>query len=161
MSDLGIRKVHPTLFLRQALGGGEWWRWPCQNRLQWRARQDSNLRPSAPEADALSAELQARDAAEPGRRRPAAREPRIAATRGPRERRRRRPLGWADAASGTWRSGSRGGPENCRRIRSGSRRSRFVAVPVKGRPAETDRLLPRYKGIYHVGCTDYPNPTYP
>jgi hypothetical protein len=26
----------------------------------WRARQDSNLRPSAPEADALSAELQAR-----------------------------------------------------------------------------------------------------
>ncbi len=28
----------------------------------WRARQDSNLRPSAPEADALSAELQARDA---------------------------------------------------------------------------------------------------
>jgi hypothetical protein len=32
---------------------------------------------------------------------------------------------------------------------------------VKGRPAETDRLLPRYKGIYHVGCTDYPNPTYP
>jgi hypothetical protein len=45
--------------------------------------------------------------------------------------------------------------------RSGSRRSRFVAVPVKGRSAETDRLLPRYKGIYHVGCTDYPNPTYP
>jgi hypothetical protein len=29
-------------------------------RLQWRARQDSNLRPSAPEADALSTELQAR-----------------------------------------------------------------------------------------------------
>jgi hypothetical protein len=27
----------------------------------WRARQDSNLRPSAPEADALSAELQARE----------------------------------------------------------------------------------------------------
>ena len=44
---------------------------------------------------------------------------------------------------------------------SGSRRSRFVAVPVKGRSAEADRLLPRYKGIYHVGCTDYPNPTYP
>jgi hypothetical protein len=60
---------------------------------------------------------------------------------------------------------SPGGParprENRRRIRSGSRRSRFVAVPVKGRPAEADRLLPRYKGIYHVGCTDYPNPTYP
>jgi hypothetical protein len=33
-----------------------------------RARQDSNLRPSAPEADALSAELQARDRA-PVRRR--------------------------------------------------------------------------------------------
>ena len=29
-------------------------------RLQWRARQDLNLRPSAPEADALSTELQAR-----------------------------------------------------------------------------------------------------
>jgi len=32
------------------------------------------------------------------------------------------------------------------------------AVPVKvrrtGRP-------PRAKGIYHVGCTDYPDPTYP
>jgi hypothetical protein len=28
--------------------------------LQERARQDSNLRPSAPEADALSTELQAR-----------------------------------------------------------------------------------------------------
>jgi hypothetical protein len=32
----------------------------CPKRLQWRARQDSNLRPSAPEADALSTELQAR-----------------------------------------------------------------------------------------------------
>ena len=30
-----------------------------------RARQDSNLRPSAPEADALSTELQARDGAYP------------------------------------------------------------------------------------------------
>ena len=30
--------------------------------LYWRARQDSNLRPSAPEADALSTELQARGA---------------------------------------------------------------------------------------------------
>ena len=30
-------------------------------RLLWRARQDSNLRPSAPEADALSTELQARE----------------------------------------------------------------------------------------------------
>src|SRR4051812_40883350 len=30
-------------------------------RLTWRARQDSNLRPSAPEADALSTELQARE----------------------------------------------------------------------------------------------------
>ncbi len=33
----------------------------CRTRLLWRARQDSNLRPSAPEADALSTELQARD----------------------------------------------------------------------------------------------------
>ena len=32
----------------------------CRDSRQWRARQDSNLRPSAPEADALSAELQAR-----------------------------------------------------------------------------------------------------
>src|SRR6187397_2681974 len=32
----------------------------CPKRLNWRARQDSNLRPSAPEADALSTELQAR-----------------------------------------------------------------------------------------------------
>src|SRR3954452_4878767 len=38
------------------------WRWRCPERLQWRARQDSNLRPSAPEADALSTELQAREA---------------------------------------------------------------------------------------------------
>jgi hypothetical protein len=45
------------------------WRWRCQ-MLLWRARQDSNLRPSAPEADALSAELQARDRA-PVRRREA------------------------------------------------------------------------------------------
>ena len=37
------------------------WRWPCPKRLQWRAREDSNLRPSAPEADALSTELQARE----------------------------------------------------------------------------------------------------
>ncbi len=37
------------------------WRWRCPKRLQWRARQDSNLRPSAPEADALSTELQARE----------------------------------------------------------------------------------------------------
>ena len=31
-----------------------------KNKRSWRARQDSNLRPSAPEADALSTELQAR-----------------------------------------------------------------------------------------------------
>jgi hypothetical protein len=35
------------------------WRSRCRRWL-WRARQDSNLRPSAPEADALSTELQAR-----------------------------------------------------------------------------------------------------
>jgi hypothetical protein len=44
------------------------------------------------------------------------------------------------------------------KMRGGSRRSRLTAVPVKvrrtGRP-------PRAKGIYHVGCTDYPDPTYP
>ena len=32
------------------------------------------------------------------------------------------------------------------------------AVPVKAR--RTGRP-PRAKGIYHVGCTDYPDPTYP
>src|SRR5947207_1325222 len=37
------------------------WRSRFPPRMLWRARQDSNLRPSAPEADALSAELQARD----------------------------------------------------------------------------------------------------
>src|SRR5664280_1784091 len=41
----------------------------CQ-RLLWRARQESNLRPSAPEADALSAELQARGRAPSRRREP-------------------------------------------------------------------------------------------
>ena len=38
----------------RAAGHGQIW--------HWRARQDSNLRPSAPEADALSTELQAREA---------------------------------------------------------------------------------------------------
>jgi hypothetical protein len=33
---------------------------PLPRKVAWRARQDSNLRPSAPEADALSTELQAR-----------------------------------------------------------------------------------------------------
>src|SRR5512140_2182293 len=33
---------------------------PSGRGIKWRARQDSNLRPSAPEADALSTELQAR-----------------------------------------------------------------------------------------------------
>ena len=33
---------------------------PAAEEWRWRARQDSNLRPSAPEADALSTELQAR-----------------------------------------------------------------------------------------------------
>jgi hypothetical protein len=30
---------------------------------------------------------------------------------------------------------------------------------LKSPPKRT--LLPRGKGIYHVGCTDYPDPTYP
>jgi hypothetical protein len=45
----------------QALGEPIIRRWRCPKRLKWRARQDSNLRPSAPEADALSTELQARE----------------------------------------------------------------------------------------------------
>ena len=28
-------------------------------------------------------------------------------------------------------------------------------------PDYPDRLLPRCKGIYHAGCTDYPNPNLP
>ena len=44
----------------------------------------------------------------------------------------------------------------------GSRRSseenRLDAVPVKVR---SPGHPPRAKGIYHVGCTDYPDPTYP
>ena len=47
-----------------------------------------------------------------------------------------------------------------RKCRGGSRRSRFDAVPVKVSARERT-LLPRVKGIYHVGCTDYPDPTYP
>src|SRR5215211_6169941 len=43
------------------------WRWRCLRWL-WRARQDSNLRPSAPEADALSTELQARGSSSEERR---------------------------------------------------------------------------------------------
>jgi hypothetical protein len=27
--------------------------------------------------------------------------------------------------------------------------------------ASASGLLPRRKGIYHAGCTGYPNPTYP
>jgi hypothetical protein len=44
------------------------------------------------------------------------------------------------------------------KVRSGSRRSRSVAVPVTTR---RNGCSPRVKGIYHVGCTDYPDPTYP
>jgi hypothetical protein len=40
-----------------------------------------------------------------------------------------------------------------------SEENRSDAVPVNCPPKRT--LLPRYKGIYHVGCTDYPDPTYP
>src|SRR3954447_24377500 len=36
-------------------------RWRCPERLKWRARQDSNLRPLGPEPNALSTELQARE----------------------------------------------------------------------------------------------------
>ena len=63
----GARDEHhePRLFDRihadrQALAGGD--ARACKiEQMFWRARQDSNLRPSAPEADALSAELQARE----------------------------------------------------------------------------------------------------
>ena len=53
----GIGKVPGSPACRPStLVKGKDWR-----ARHWRARQDSNLRPSAPEADALSAELQARD----------------------------------------------------------------------------------------------------
>jgi hypothetical protein len=43
---------------RGTLGvGGSCKALPCQERHQWRLRQDLNLRPLAPEASALSAEL--------------------------------------------------------------------------------------------------------
>ena len=44
------------------------------------------------------------------------------------------------------------------KVRGGSWRTRLDAVPVKAR--RTGRP-PRAKGIYHVGLTDYPDPTYP
>jgi hypothetical protein len=144
------------------------WPWLYRKRLYWRARQDSDLRPSASEADALSTELRARDSAGPVAETTTARDARIAAEPVAMEHWWRRNLGGrVDRQSLTMRPLERDELRRPSRIgrdgesRSGSRRSRFVAVPVKGRPAEADRLLPRYKGIYHVGCTDYPNPTYP
>ena len=44
------------------------------------------------------------------------------------------------------------------KFEAGSRRSRLDAVPVKVRRTGHP---PRAKGIYHVGWTDYPDPTYP
>ena len=39
---------------------------------------------------------------------------------------------------------------------------RGVAFTVPADPAtEVAGLLPRHEGIYHAGCTGYPNPTYP
>jgi len=68
---------------------------------------------------------------------------------------------WATAAVRAWLPSltSRGPRWPGGKVRSGSRRSRSDAVPVKIPPKRM--LLPRVKGIYHVGCTDYPDPTYP
>ena len=42
---------------------------------------------------------------------------------------------------------------------------RLPKEPLRCCPGEGVRRgehdLPRVKGIYHVGCTDYPDPTYP
>jgi hypothetical protein len=47
----------------------------------------------------------------------------------------------------------------------GKRAERLPKEPLRCCPGEGTRtrraLLPRVKGIYHVGCTDYPDPTYP
>jgi len=59
---------------------------------------------------------------------------------------------WLRSSPGSRFEGSAG------KRRSGSRRSRSVAVPVTTRRSGCS---PRVKGIYHVGCTDYPDPTYP
>ena len=48
---------------------------------------------------------------------------------------------------------------------SGLVRRRSAAVPMLSLedhvPDDPDRFLPRCKGIYHAGCTDYPNPNLP
>ena len=54
----GPRVRRPSASHRRRTGTD--WRSHCQ-RLLWRARQDSNLRPLGPEPNALSTELQARD----------------------------------------------------------------------------------------------------
>ena len=50
---VGVRLTQAAYAHRLALALAE--------RLQWRARQDSNLRPLGPEPNALSTELQARE----------------------------------------------------------------------------------------------------
>ena len=52
-------------------------------------------------------------------------------------------------------------PKAGHKERSGSQGNRSGAVPVNSHPPKRERFLPRIKGIYHVGCTDYPDPTYP
>ena len=75
------------------------------------------------------------------------------------------PIGW-----GSWRALAR--PDRPPASTTGDQRR---SVPERPRrlPKEPPRccpgegsppkrtLLPRVKGIYHVGCTDYPDPTYP
>ena len=53
-------------------------------------------------------------------------------------------------------------------VSSKRERQNEAAPPKRGRitvPAdlapEGTRALPRHKGIYHAGCTGYPNPAYP
>ena len=43
---------------------------------------------------------------------------------------------------------------------SPSKEGLITTVPAEP-TTEVAGLLPRHEGIYHAGCTGYPNPTYP
>jgi hypothetical protein len=73
-------------------------------------------------------------------------------------------LAAAERVEATRRSPAFGGPGFRPRKRS-KRLPReeepLRCCPGEVAPPESGTLLPRAKGIYHVGCTDYPDPTYP
>ena len=75
----------------------------------------------------------------------------------------------ADGGRGGTRCHSSGGCARLGRVsatvaarkRSGPPKRAAPTVPVKPATLSVAGLLPRRKGIYHAGCTGYPNPTYP